>query len=343
MVWIHGGSYKSGAGDASVYDPAELVEEQGVVVVSVSYRLGLFGFLGGYAGRAANLGLLDIAAALRWVSANISSFGGDEGNVTLFGQSAGGDAIAHLMIAEGVDGLFQRVIIQSAPLGISGGRRRMTDAMCRVASGISVKDSAAEVVAKQDGVVEVVKGFGLKGGMPFGTQYSHDPLPSEEEADATWRARAPQYDVLIGCTLEETSLFLVRMKAIRQLTQMPIAGRALKHLLVRNTTGKVYRKAAAAFARRHAKSGGCAYLYNLHWGSSINEFGATHTMDLPLLFGSRETWQHSELLRGIAEQERVENGRKLRALWARFARTGRLDEEDKTCSHFISYKRVARD
>ncbi len=92
MVWIHGGSYVFGAGDAAIYDARALVEEQGVIVVSVTYRLGLLGFLGGSGGRAANVGLLDIIEALRWVKANIAAFGGDTDNITLFGQSAGGDA-----------------------------------------------------------------------------------------------------------------------------------------------------------------------------------------------------------------------------------------------------------
>ena len=68
MVWIHGGSYTSGAGDAPIFDPAALVREQHVVVVSVTYRLGLLGYLGDADGRPANLGLLDQLEALRWVS-----------------------------------------------------------------------------------------------------------------------------------------------------------------------------------------------------------------------------------------------------------------------------------
>ena len=104
MVWIHGGSYVFGAGDAAIFDPRAIVEEQGVIVVCVTYRLGLFGFLGGSAGRAANVGLLDIIAALRWVNRNIRAFGGMPDDVTLFGQSAGGDAIAHLMITAEAQG-----------------------------------------------------------------------------------------------------------------------------------------------------------------------------------------------------------------------------------------------
>ena len=135
MVWIHGGAYVIGAGDAPITDPAHLVAEERVVVVAITYRLGIFGFLGGQ-GRPANLGLLDLIEALRWIQLNIAAFGGDPGNVTLFGQSAGGDAIAHLMIADGARGLFGRAIIQSAPLGISAGRDAMTASMARSADAL---------------------------------------------------------------------------------------------------------------------------------------------------------------------------------------------------------------
>ena len=86
MVWIHGGSYIIGAADAPCHDPAALVAEQRVVVVSVTYRLGLFGFLGDDINRPANLGLLDMIEALRWVQRNIASFGGDPNAVTVFGE-----------------------------------------------------------------------------------------------------------------------------------------------------------------------------------------------------------------------------------------------------------------
>lgn len=87
--------------------------------------LGLLGFLGGYV----NLGLLDLISALRWANTNIAAMGSDPGNITLFGHSSDGDAAAHLMIAEGTAVLFQRVIIQSAPLGINRSRAKMNAKM----------------------------------------------------------------------------------------------------------------------------------------------------------------------------------------------------------------------
>ncbi|BBI63199.1 hypothetical protein HSBAA_45050 [Vreelandella sulfidaeris] len=89
MVWIHGGSYVFGAGDLSVFDVRPLALEQNVIVVAVNYRLGLLGFWAATPTVPANLGLLDLISALRWVNTNIAAMGGDPNNVTLFGHSAG--------------------------------------------------------------------------------------------------------------------------------------------------------------------------------------------------------------------------------------------------------------
>ncbi|MBK0296488.1 carboxylesterase family protein, partial [Bacillus sp. S34] len=98
--------------------------------------VGALGFLGDGERMPANLGLLDLVESLRWVRTNIAAFGGDPDLVTVFGQSAGGDAAAHLMISEGTAGLFRRAIIQSAPLGLSRGRARMNAAMVRAVGNL---------------------------------------------------------------------------------------------------------------------------------------------------------------------------------------------------------------
>ncbi len=325
MVWIHGGSYVFGAGDAAIYDPKALVEEQGVVVVSVTYRLGLLGFLGGAAGRAANLGLLDIIEALRWVKANIVAFGGDADSITLFGQSAGGDAIAHLMIAEGAQDLFRRAIIQSAPLGISLGRRKMTEAMMKVAAQVAHDAPTEDVIVTQASVVSASQGFGWPASMPFGTQYGHHPLPAEEEVDAAWSRCARRFDVLIGSTAEEGSFFIPIMEPLRKLAALPLLGEMVRHIVIRTITRKVYALAADRFAHRHARAGGRAYVYKIHWGSKTNRLGATHAIDLPLLFGDEAIWRDADLVAGLSWAEVHASARKVRALWASFARTGSLE------------------
>lgn len=118
MFWIHGGGYTAGSGSEPRYTSSAL-PESGVVLVTINYRLGVFGFLasedlakeGG--GSAGNYGLMDMVAALRWVKANVAQFGGDPGNITIFGESAGSFAVSTLMASPAAQGLFQKAIGES--------------------------------------------------------------------------------------------------------------------------------------------------------------------------------------------------------------------------------------
>ncbi|MCY0389537.1 carboxylesterase family protein [Robbsia sp. Bb-Pol-6] len=122
MVWLHGGSFRFGAGSLPVHDGGELAK-RGAVIVTINYRLGLFGTFAHPALRekgepGGNYGLLDAIAALRWVRDNIAAFGGDPRAVTLFGESAGGVSVGYLMASPLAQGLFQRAIIQSGGLSL---------------------------------------------------------------------------------------------------------------------------------------------------------------------------------------------------------------------------------
>lgn len=119
MVWIHGGGMQEGYSYEMEFDGEEFAA-RGVILVSIGYRLNLFGFLchpeitRENPEAPANFALLDQAAAIRWVKRNIENFGGDPENITIFGQSGGGDAVQFQLISPQTDGLFQRAIIQSA-------------------------------------------------------------------------------------------------------------------------------------------------------------------------------------------------------------------------------------
>jgi para-nitrobenzyl esterase len=111
MVWIHGGSFVRGSGALPTYDGTRFARD-GVVCVTINYRLGADGFL--YLGDGiANRGLLDQVAALEWVQENIRAFGGDPARVTIFGESAGAFSVATLLSMPRAEGLFQRAIAQS--------------------------------------------------------------------------------------------------------------------------------------------------------------------------------------------------------------------------------------
>ena len=120
MVWIHGGTFLVGSG--SQYDGRELAERGHLILVTINYRLGPFGFLvnrsldGADPGQlSGNYGLLDQQAALRWVKDNIEAFGGDPGKVTVAGESAGAISIGLQLVSPGAAGLFERAILESGP------------------------------------------------------------------------------------------------------------------------------------------------------------------------------------------------------------------------------------
>jgi para-nitrobenzyl esterase len=122
MVWIHGGAFVSGAGSLPIYDGHNLAEK-GAIVVTINYRLGALGLMAhpllseeSPNGVSGNYGLFDQIAALEWVQENIDVFGGDEDNVTVFGESAGGMSIHDLMVSPLADGLFDRAIVESGPM-----------------------------------------------------------------------------------------------------------------------------------------------------------------------------------------------------------------------------------
>jgi para-nitrobenzyl esterase len=325
LVWLHGGSYTAGAGDLPVYDPAHLVREHGVIVVAVTYRLGILGFLGDGERVPANLGLLDQLAALRWVHANIAAFGGDPDRVTLFGQSAGADAIAHLMISAGAGGLFRRAIVQSAPFGLRTGRATMTRLMLEAAGVLEPAAAMDALFEAQQRAGAVGRRFGYRAGMPFGTQYGHAPLPAEEDADDAWRAVAPSLDVLVGWTSEETTLFGYGSRVLRTVFGLPVVGRPIRDGLIRVTTDAVYRRSGQRFAELLAGAGGRVLEYELDHRPRGSAMGSTHAVELPLLFPSGAAWRGAALIGEERTEDLVALGAPLRRVWAEFARTGRVD------------------
>jgi para-nitrobenzyl esterase len=121
FVYIHGGAFNSGSGEVLLYD-GESLAQQGIIVVTINYRLGVFGFLShpglsaeSARGSSGNYGLLDQIAALGWVKRNIAAFGGDPEQITLGGQSAGASSVHYLSVSPLARGQFQRAIAQSGP------------------------------------------------------------------------------------------------------------------------------------------------------------------------------------------------------------------------------------
>ncbi|WP_370899497.1 carboxylesterase family protein [Chryseobacterium gossypii] len=323
VVWIHGGSYEIGCGDLSTSDPSVWVKEQNIIVVSVSYRLGVFGFLGGNEERPANLGLFDIIEALKWIKNNIRSFGGNPDNVTLFGQSSGGDAVTHLMIADGIENLFHRVIVHSAPLGFRHKRQKMSAQLLRRTDVLKRETDVMKLTEAYVKFLPSVMRYGLKASMPFCLQYGYPPLCTEEESVRKWENNAGKYDVLMGWNNEETAFYVKTSEKMNK-----YFGSRILDKIVDITTESIYGKPAKTFSRSYARAGGNIYLFRLHSGWK-NHIGAAHCIDLPLIFENEAAWRSSELIKDIPWEYIHENGKRLRALWAEFARDGKIDESSE--------------
>ena len=319
LVWIHGGAYVAGAGDAEIYDPHTLAAEQGIIVVSVTYRLGVLGYLGTGRPEHSNLGVLDQISALRWVQTNISSFGGDPDNITIAGQSAGADACAHLMIAEGTEGLFHRVLLASTPFGLAGGTDAMNWAMAKVAQRIDPDASVDEILAAQEEVHRAALVGGLHAGMCFGVHYGHGPLPTRSDAAEAWAEVAPRYDVLMTRTEREIAFFAGFVPALRRLHDRSLTSPMLESL-ISGITSAVYTRAGREFYDRHRMSGGQGARLLIVSRGDGSFFDAAHSGDLPLIFPG-EIWHDSFLDYG---ETTAIAGPELRRVWGRFATSGAL-------------------
>lgn len=325
IVWVHGGSYEIGCGDIPTADPTDWVKEQNVIVVTVSYRLGIFGFLGGNEKKIANLGLFDLIEALKWIKNNITSFGGDSENITLFGQSSGGDLIAHLLLSEGIENLFKRVIIHSAPLGLRKNRQKMVAEFLKNTQIFNDRSDILEIIENYKDLTPSFLKYGLKAAMPFGTQYGFPPLCNEWEAEEKWKEKAKKIDVLIGLNDEETSFYLKTSDTINKYFPVKVLNRA-----IRTTTEIIYGKPAEDFAKDFASADGNIYLFRIYPRFMVsNYFLGAHAIDLPFIFGNESAWKNAGILKNIPWKYMDENGKKLRKLWTEFANTGKISDDSE--------------
>ena len=207
MVWMHGGGFTAGSGSWNWWSGQHLARQQDVVVVTLNHRLNIFGFLSA-PGVAPNLGMQDIVVALRWVQENIEGFGGDPGNVTIFGQSGGGMKVSTLMAMPSARGLFHKAIVQSGPF-----LRAIPKARAEAAASAAMKflgigpDQLREIPA-----ADLLRAFAASNeGAPgvarqFGPVADGEILPRDPfEPDAP--PESESIPLLIGATSEEiTSL-----------------------------------------------------------------------------------------------------------------------------------------
>jgi para-nitrobenzyl esterase len=208
LVWIHGGGYFDGA--SNDYDPGKLVTKGKLVVVTLNYRLNLFGFLAHPAldaeGHAfGNYGLMDMQAALKWVKQNIAAFGGDPGNVTLGGQSAGAGATAANVFSPGAKGLFHRAIFQSGgytpfiPKSVAEDKGRKFAAAAGCTNGDVIKCLRALPAAK----IEALAGTASETSPLITNPMVDGTVIPEQEIDLVHAGKFNQVPIMMGTTHDE--------------------------------------------------------------------------------------------------------------------------------------------
>ncbi|MEU8881480.1 carboxylesterase/lipase family protein [Streptomyces hydrogenans] len=267
MVWIHGGSLIHGSNAVPVYDGTAFARD-GVVLVSVNYRLGVEGF-GVFPDAPANLGLRDQIAALVWVRENIAAFGGDPERVTVFGESAGAISIAALLASPLARGLFRRAVVQSgAPMALPLERARRTTEAVAKRLGVPATAEAFAAVDRERLLMAqtevTAKGSPLTGsGHSFQIVVDGDVLPRDPAvaltgggqdgaADRTSPGQVPKdavggpgvesagVDLLMGTTTEEYRLWFVPSGLVERLSPLMLR-LALWKTRVPSRTARVYR------------------------------------------------------------------------------------------------------
>lgn len=303
LVWLHGGGLHAGTASQPLYDGAALSRWGDVVVVSVNHRLHAFGFAGG------NQGLLDLARALAWVRDNAEAFGGDPGNVTIFGQSGGGSKVVLLLALPAARGLFHRAIAQSGTMLRTGERADPAEADRRFAAEL---DRTGDVLAAAEAVMATM------GVMAFGPRLDDD-LP-EEPVDVLRRGTVP---FLVGATAGEYLAAGARMPlpddaALRVALGQFLGTAAERHLAEGRARhpdaspgelfGRIFTEWSQDACWATAEAAGA-------WTYLFDHGGSPHGSELPLVFRSTEPFPGEPPAPPALVDE-------VSGAWVRFARTG---------------------
>ncbi|GED97016.1 carboxylesterase/lipase family protein [Gordonia crocea] len=351
MVWIHGGAFTRGSNRLAIYSGAAFARD-GVVFVGINYRLGVPGFAS-VAGAPENRGLLDQIAALRWVQDNIAAFGGDPGNVTVVGESAGAMSVASLLSSPVARGLFHRAIMQSGNASAAVAVEDARKVTARVAGLLGVDADAAGLGSVSDslllkaqtdmslelmlnpdpavfGATVVGAGLGIMSTMPVvdGEVLPNLPIASIAAGAgsgvpliAGWNADEFRFflvptGVAAGVT-EEAARAMVRGYdgATAALDEHLAAGTAPGDALCMVLTDVAFHEPAVRLAQ--LRPDGQTRLYEFGVPSSVAGIGAGHAVELPYVF---DQLAHAERLTGPDAPQAVADA--MHRAWVAFATTG---------------------
>ncbi|MGX9888187.1 carboxylesterase/lipase family protein [Streptomyces sp. NPDC002276] len=357
MVWIYGGAYKLGHAGSPGYDAQHIARDGDVVVVSLNYRVGIEGFAR-IEGAPANRGLLDQVAALEWVRENITAFGGDPEQVTVFGESAGAGSVASLLVMPSASGLFRRAIAQSMPDTF------FSDTLARdIASAIAaeagLRPTAADLATVAPRQLTGAGGTLTDKMHQYEDRWgsvAHTPTPFSPVVDGEvlpttpWEGLAAgaarDVELILGHNRDETRLFTVLGGQLGKITEedataslrrfgpgpdaeqvyraaFPDASPGELDELVR--CDRVFRMPCLHLAEAQVGAGGRAFVYELTWPAPGlgGVLGACHGLDVPLLFGNFTADLGNLLFADVEPSpEALALSSRFRSSWAEFARTG---------------------
>ncbi|MEU3508215.1 carboxylesterase family protein [Streptomyces longwoodensis] len=355
IVFVHGGGFVSGTGQAELYEGSSFARD-GVVLVTLNYRLGVTGWLD-LPDAPANRGLLDVIAALHWVAANIHAFGGDPARVTLCGQSAGAMIVASLLACPLANGLFRRAVMQSGTGQCAYEPERAALVTGCVAEVLGAAPTAAvlseltdarltALISELPKIDHAAHGFltTTLGSGPFapvidGTLLHGQPTDTVVAATGT--------DLLIGTTADEANTYTVPSGALETATEAELLAAARLRftdpqrqvatyrsrfpderpgrLLARVITD-TFTAGSRRLARAHAsRSGGRTFSYAFAWRSQAfaGALGACHGVELPFVFDRLDLpalhGEHALLGPGRTP---VRLATDMHGAWVRFAATG---------------------
>jgi para-nitrobenzyl esterase len=218
MFWIHGGAFRSGSGALPLYQGSALARRGDVVVVTINYRIGCFGYLY-IPGVIANVGQFDQIKALEWVRDNIEAFGGNPEDITIFGESAGGVAVMTLLAMPAAKGLFHRVISQSGPFFEPKPNVKSTYKLFRKLKlqkgdlDALRKVPGDKIIKLQDLIQRQAAPWDL---IQFGPRIDGDTLPVHP-LKALQDGAGKDIELIIGCTKDESRLFTALLPQLRKM------------------------------------------------------------------------------------------------------------------------------
>jgi len=362
MVWIHGGAYLNGTGAAEWFDGTSFATRHDVVLVTINYRLAVFGYLhlAGVAPEevgSGNCGLLDQIAALKWVADNIAAFGGDPGNVTVFGESAGAMSVGVLLGTPEAAGLFHRAILQSgAASNVTTAEDATSVAVALLAAlGLSPDDEgvarlrelpATEIMAAYGAVaVSHAPDMAAARVVPTFAPVVDGVVLPQEPLRAIREGASSSVPIIIGTNRDEMEVMRLLDKSIYDFGDDEIERRAVSLFgdlsgpalalyrgPERGTTENVWTAVdsdrtflmpALALADAHGAAGGATWMYRFTWTTTAfgGRMGAVHTLEIPFVFNNFDLGASPELTGGPPASAPA-LGERMHRTWAHFARHG---------------------